>query len=56
MLIVLVSTVDGCGYDGQQKDAIYDVRGQCQTIRSTLKLVFRSFRMIGYAYELLRCL
>ena len=39
--------VSGRGYDGQQKDAICDVRGLWQTIHW--------FRLIGYAYELLRC-
>ena len=30
LVLVLVGTVDGRGYDGQPKDAICDVRGQCQ--------------------------
>ena len=29
---VLVGMVDGCGYEGEQKDAICDVHGLCQTI------------------------
>ena len=48
---VLVGKVDRRGYDGQQKDATCDVCGRCQTIWSC-----RWFRLIGYAYELLRCL
>ena len=51
-----VGMVDGCGYDGQQKDAICDVRGPCLTIWSTFKPVCRWFRLIGHAYELLRYL
>ena len=35
------SASGGKSYDGQQTDVICDVRGPCQTIRSTLKLVFR---------------
>ena len=34
----VVGTIDGHGYDGQQKDAIYDVHGSCLTILSTFKL------------------
>ena len=49
-------TVHGHGYNGQQKDAICDVRGLCQMIRSIFKPVCCWFRLIGYAYELLRCL
>ena len=52
----VVGMVDGRGYDGRQKDAICDVRGPCLTIWSTFKPVCRWFRMIGYTYELLRCL
>ena len=26
-VLVQVGTVDGCGYDGQQEDVIYDVHG-----------------------------
>ena len=52
----LVGRVDGCGYDGRQKDAICDVRGPCLTIRGTFKPVCRWFRLIGHAYKLLRCL
>ena len=44
--LVLMGTVNGCGYDGQQKDAICDVRGPCQTIQSTFKPVF--FADFGY--------
>ena len=29
---MLVGKVDGRGYDGQQKDAICGIRGQCQMI------------------------
>ena len=39
-----------------KKDPICDIHGPCQTIQSTLKLVFRRFRLIGYAYKLLRYL
>ena len=52
----VVGMVDGHGYDGRQKDAVCDVLGPCLTIRSTFKLVCHWFRLIGYAYELLRCL
>ena len=38
------------------KDAIYDVHGLCRTIWSIFKLFCRWFRLIGYTYELLRCL
>ena len=38
------------------KYTICDVHGSCLTIRSTFKPVCRWFRLIGYAYELLRCL
>ena len=31
LVLVLVGTVDGCGYNGQQKDAICDVCGLYQT-------------------------
>ena len=42
ILLVLVGMVDAPrGYDSLQKDAIRDVRGPCQTIRSTFKPVFR---------------
>ena len=54
--IVQVGMVDGCGYDGRQEDAICDVRESWQTIQSMFKPVFRWFRLIGYAYKLLRCL
>ena len=30
-VLVQVGTVDGLGYDGQQEDAICDVRGLCMT-------------------------
>ena len=55
-VLVQVGTVDGHGYDGQQEDAICDVRGSWQTIQSTFKPVYCWFRLIGYAYKLLRCL
>ena len=42
-----VGTIDGHGYVGQQKDAIYDTRGLYQMIRSTLKPVFHQFPLIG---------
>ena len=63
--------VDGCGYNGQQKDAICDthavhpftgvasyatVMGCTETIQSTLEPFFHRFRLIGYAYELFSCL
>ena len=32
--LVQVGTVDGRGYDGQQEDTIYNVRGPWQTIQS----------------------
>ena len=51
-----VGMVDGYGYDGRQKDAICDICGPCLTIRSTFKPVCCWFQLIGYTYELLRCL
>ena len=36
MLIVVVGTDDRRGYNGQQIDAICDVRGPCEMIQSTL--------------------
>ena len=42
-LAVLVGTVDGRGYNDQQKYAICDTRGPCQTIQSAFKLVFYDF-------------
>ena len=56
IVLVQVDPVNGHGYDGQQEDAICNVCGLWQTIQSTFKPVFRWFRLIGYAYELLRCL
>ena len=56
LVLVLVGMVDGCGYNGQQKDTIRNIRGPCQTIRSTFKLVFLLISTISYTYELLRCL
>ena len=53
---MLVGKVDGRGYDDQQKDAICDVRGRCQTISSIFSRFVTDFRLIGYTYELLRCL
>ena len=55
-VLMLVGTINGRGYDGQQNDVICDVCGPCQMIWSTFKLVFRWFQLIGYAYGLLRCL
>ena len=52
---VLVGKVDGCGYNGQQKDTICDVRGRCQTIWSIFKPVCHWFWLIGYAYKVPRC-
>ena len=52
----VVVMVDGRGYDSGQNDAICDVRGPCLTIWRTFKPVCRWFRLIGYAYELLRYL
>ena len=54
--LVQVGMVNGHGYDDQQEDAICDVRGPWQTIQSTFKPVYCWFWLIGYAYELLRCL
>ena len=39
-----------------QKCTICDACGLCQTTRSSLTAVFAKFRLIHYAYELLRCL
>ena len=51
-----VGTVDGCGHDGQQTDAICDTHGPYQTIQSAFKPVFRRLRLIGYTYKLPRLL
>ena len=40
----------------QLEDAICDTHGHHQTIQRILKRVFRRYRLIHYAYELLRCL
>ena len=37
-----MGTVNGCGYNGQPKDAICDTHGPCRMIQSTLKRVFLS--------------
>ena len=58
-VLVGMGTVDGCGYDGQQKDVICDVRGPCQICERFevhSSQFFRWFQLIGYAYESLRCL
>ena len=55
-MLVQVGRIDGYGYDGQQEDTICDVHGPWQTIQSTFKPVFRWFWLIGYTYELLKCL
>ena len=48
-----VDTVNRCGYNGQLKEAICDVRGPCQTIWYSIKPVFfGQFQWIGYAFEL----
>ena len=39
-----VGTVNGHGYNVQQKDAICDAHRPCRTIRSTLKRDFRRFQ------------
>ena len=44
--------VDARGYDGQQK-MLFVTCGPSQTIRSAIK---SDFRLIGYTYELLKCL
>ena len=51
-----VGTVDGRGYNDQQKGTFCDSRGLCQMIQSTFKPVFCWFRLIGYIYELIRLL
>ena len=52
---VPVGMVDGCGYDGQQNNAICDVCEPCQTIEAHSSQFFADFQLIGYAYELLKC-
>ena len=49
----VVGMVDGCGYDGRQKDAICDVH-----VPNDLKHIWASLSLIstGHAYKLLRCL
>ena len=55
-VLLQVGMVDGHGYDDQQEDAICDLHGLWQMIQSTFKPIFRWFWLIGYTYELLRCL
>ena len=38
-----VGKVNGCGYDGQQKDTFCDARGPCRMNQSALKPVFCQF-------------
>ena len=45
-VLVQVGTVSGRGYDGQQEDAICDIRGPWQMIQSTFKPVFRWFNWL----------
>ena len=49
---MLVGTVDGCGYDGQHKDASYLWRlWTVPMIWSTFKPVFHWFQLIGYGFS-----
>ena len=43
---MLVGTVDGCGYDGQQNDTICDVCGPCQTIKTHSSQFFADFNRL----------
>ena len=52
----VVGMVDGCGYDGRQRDAICDVRGPCPNDLKHIQASLSLIQLIGYAYELLRCL
>ena len=54
--ILIVGTVDGCGYDGQQKYTICDDRRLCHSIRSIVRPVFCQIRQICCPFESLRCL
>ena len=51
--ILIVGTVEGCGYDDQQKYT--DACRQCYSIRSTVRPVFHQIWQICY-YKSLRCL
>ena len=54
--ILIAVSVEGCGYNGQQKYTICDACRSCHSIRSTVRLVFRQIQQICCAYELLMCL
>ena len=54
--IVLVGTVNGCGYDGQLKYTICDICRPCHLILSILKPVFHQLQQICCTYESIRCL
>ena len=54
--ILIAVSVEGCGYNGQQKYTICDACRSCHSIRSTVRLVFRQIRQICCAYESLMCL
>ena len=56
VLLCIVGTVDGRGYNDQLKHTICDTCRQCHLIRSILKPVFGQLRQIGCIYESLRCL
>ena len=51
-----MGTVDGCGYDGQQKYTICDACRQYRSILSILKPVFRRIQQIHCVYNSLRYL
>ena len=56
VLLWIVGTVDGRGYDDQLEYIICDACRPCHLIRSILKPVFCQLRQIGCIYESLRCL
>ena len=49
--ILIVGTVEGCGYDVHQKHTICDACRPCHSIRSTVRPVFHQIRQICCAYE-----
>ena len=54
--ILIVGTVEGCGYDGQPKYTICDPCRPCHSIRSKVRPVFHHIRQICRAYGSLKCL
>ena len=42
----LEGKIDGCGYDGKQKETFSDAHEPCWTIQSTIKPVFADFDIV----------